>query len=149
MLKTNSKEVRKAVEDKIIEDTLDYVMESFQYIKENPTNNGYTKDVQDLIVSVYNEFQTISDKKEKEMKSLCKQLIIAKCKAEKGEFNAKAFEEWCSGLPSIINCDYYVACKAKRLVQLWLDETDEEMNKYSESQAGKLITSLMYREITR
>lgn len=57
------------------------------------------------------------------------------------------FEDWCSGLPSILDTCYYYNRSAVDDLAAILNETDDEKSKYSESQAEKRLTQLIYREI--
>lgn len=57
------------------------------------------------------------------------------------------FVYWVSGLCDEINSIYYYKPIAKDIIAEWLEETEEEKNKYSEEQAERLITSLLWREL--
>lgn len=59
------------------------------------------------------------------------------------------FKDWCQGLPSIFDTCYYYNVNAKEIIKEWLQETEEEADKYTEDQAEELITKLLYRELTR
>lgn len=60
-----------------------------------------------------------------------------------------AFFDWCAGLPSVIDtCYYYNRSAADDLARI-LEETEEEKNKYSETEAEKMLTWLIYRELRR
>ena len=59
------------------------------------------------------------------------------------------FEEWCSGLPSVLDTCYYYNRSAIEDVGNILEETEEERNLYTERQAERFLTSLIYREIFR
>lgn len=57
------------------------------------------------------------------------------------------FKEWCQGLPSALDtCYYYNRSAIKDLGDI-LEETEEERNRFTESQAGEKLTYLIYREI--
>lgn len=60
-----------------------------------------------------------------------------------------AFADWCAGLPSVLDTYYYYNRSAVEDVKNILEETDAEANKYTEQQAEELLTSLIYRELTR
>lgn len=60
-----------------------------------------------------------------------------------------AFADWCSGLPSVLDTCYYYNRSAVEDVKIILEETDAEASKYNEQQAEELLTSLIYRELTR
>ena len=58
------------------------------------------------------------------------------------------FEDWTRGLPSALNCCYW--CFNRSAVDDLgeiLEETEEERNRYSEEEAGILLTKLIYREL--
>ena len=81
--------------------------------------------------------------------------FIAKtCWSEKG-FEVKKhymtyqemFIDWCQGLPSVIDTAlYYCHESAVDLLGAMLEQTEEERNKYSEIEAEKMISYLIYRE---
>lgn len=59
------------------------------------------------------------------------------------------FVEWCAGLPSIIDtCYYYNRSAIKDLGDI-LEETDEERNRFNESQACDMLSKLIYRELCK
>lgn len=61
------------------------------------------------------------------------------------EFNK--FEDWCQGLPSILDtCYYYNRSAADDLVFLFPDN-ENEINKLSDEQAQKLLTKIIYRAL--
>ena len=64
-----------------------------------------------------------------------------------GEYNA--FIYWCQGLPTIIDTCYYYNRSAKDDVAKILEETEEEKNKYTEEDAEKLLTKLIYKEVCK
>ena len=57
------------------------------------------------------------------------------------------FDEWCSGLPSVLNTLYYYNRSAVADVAEILEETEAEANKYTETEAERLLTYLIWREI--
>lgn len=60
-----------------------------------------------------------------------------------------AFRDWCQGLPSVLDTCYYYNRSAIEDVAVILEETAEEKNRYSEAEAEKLLTALIYRELIR
>lgn len=65
-------------------------------------------------------------------------------------FNELAgFEYWVSGLPSIIDTCYYYNHPAVDDLGDILEETIEERNRYSEQDAERVLTLLIYREIKK
>ena len=57
------------------------------------------------------------------------------------------FEEWASGLPSFLDCDYYYHLTAVKILGDILEETEEERRNYDEQRAEKRLTQLLFREI--
>lgn len=57
------------------------------------------------------------------------------------------FEDWCAGLPSILDTCYYYNRSAVDDLGDILQESDAEKAKYTEQQAEKRLTQLIYREI--
>ena len=65
-------------------------------------------------------------------------------------FNELAgFEYWASGLPSIIDTCYYYNRPAVDDLGDILEETEEERNRYTETDAERVLTYLIYREIKK
>lgn len=59
-----------------------------------------------------------------------------------------AFEYWCSGLPYLLNtADYYCHNSAIDILGDILEETEEERSRFSELEAEKKLTYLIFREI--
>lgn len=59
-----------------------------------------------------------------------------------------AFEYWCSGLPSLLNtADYYYHNSAINILGDILEETEEERSRFSELEAEKKLTYLIFKEI--
>lgn len=61
----------------------------------------------------------------------------------------EVFIEWCSGLPSIIDTCYYYNRSAVEDLGDILEETEEERNRYTEQDAERLLSCLIYREIRK
>lgn len=59
------------------------------------------------------------------------------------------FDDWMQGLPSIFNADYYYHCTALDDLGVILEETEAEKARFTEADASKLLTSLIYREIKK
>lgn len=60
-----------------------------------------------------------------------------------------AFTDWAAGLPSILNTCYYYNRSAVDDLGAILEESDAEKARYSESDAEKLLTYLVYRELLK
>ena len=126
MLKTNSK--------KAIENIKNYIVNNFDF-----TNyDGYT-----------------DEKKPETFSEIAK--FIYKCFIEEKRYNndnykyseQAIFLDWCSGLPSVIDTCYFYNRSAVDDLAVILEETEAEKEKYSESNAEKLLTNLIYREIKK
>lgn len=62
--------------------------------------------------------------------------------------NQAAFIQWTSGLPSIIDTTYYLHSAVEDLRQI-LEETAEEAARYSEPEAERYLSYLIYREVSK
>ena len=122
MLKTNSK--------KALENVRSYIV------------NNFTPDNYDLEPS--NDFATVAK-------------VIYNCFIEEksgindwGRVSENViFADWCAGLPSIFNTCYYYNRSAVDDLGEILEETEEEKEKYTQTEAEKLLTALIYREIKK
>lgn len=125
MLKTNSSRAR--------ENTREYIRENF-----NP--EGYTDtppeswpDIARFIMDCFRE---------------------EKCKLDNRFLAGRIsewdlFYEWCQGLPSVLDtCYYYNRSAVNDLGQI-LEETEEEKARFTEPQAEKQLTALLYMELRR
>lgn len=61
----------------------------------------------------------------------------------------KVFTDWCQGLPSILDTCYYYNRSAVDDLGAILEETEAEKAKYSESDAERLLTHLIFRELMK
>lgn len=59
------------------------------------------------------------------------------------------FIEWCAGLPSVIDTCYYYNRSAVEDLGNILEETPEERSRYTEEDAERMLTCLIYREIMK
>ena len=60
-----------------------------------------------------------------------------------------AFEDWCAGLPSVLDtCYFYNRSAVDDLAEI-LDEGEEERSRYTEAEAERLLTALIYRELKK
>ena len=60
-----------------------------------------------------------------------------------------AFTDWCQGLPSVIDtCYYYNRSAVDDLGQI-LEETAEEKARFTEAEAERRLTWLIYRELSK
>lgn len=58
------------------------------------------------------------------------------------------FCDWCAGLPSVLDCCYYYNRSAVDDLGAILEETEAEKSRYSEQDAERVLTHLIYRELT-
>ena len=59
------------------------------------------------------------------------------------------FDYWMQGLPSIFGADYYLHCTALDDLGVILEETEAEKARFTEDDAAKLLSSLIFREIKK
>ena len=59
------------------------------------------------------------------------------------------FDDWMQGLPSIFGADYYLHCTALDNLGVILEETEAEKARFTEDDAAKLLSSLIFREIKK
>lgn len=131
MKKTNSKEVMKAIENKIIE--------SYEAAEEYFSYDGKTAKTE------YNE--------------ICKDILTAfeieKCKCDNRYIAGRIsrqdlFIDWMSGLPTAfpVSDDIFLGSAIDWLADI-LDETEEEKEKYTEDKAEIAACKLLYRELEK
>lgn len=60
-----------------------------------------------------------------------------------------AFTDWCKGLPSVLNTCYYYNRSAVEDLGAILEETAEEKARFSEPEAERRLTWLIYRELSK
>lgn len=125
MLKTNSKKARENVK---------------QYIIDHFTPDGYTETPPETWTEtaafILDEFRSakyncINDRR------------------YYGNSEQAAFIDWAQGLPSILDTCYYYNRSAADDLAVILEETNEEKNKYTEQDAERLLTYLIYVELLR
>ena len=108
------------------------------YILNNTDVTGYDKYEQpetfeQAALIIWDEFQTAKQYE------LCRpRTNIQEC-----------FIEWCAGLPSIIDTCYYYNRSAVNDLGELLEETEAEKAKYTETQAERMLSCLIYREISK
>ena len=125
MLKTNSK--------KAIENVKNYIVNNFDF---SGYEDGTTKEPE--------TFESIAK-------------FIYNCFIEEKRYNNDNFRyseqaifiDWCSGLPSVLDTCYFYNRSAVEDLGTILEKTDAEKARYSEADAEKLLTSLIYREIKK
>ena len=60
-----------------------------------------------------------------------------------------AFTDWCQGLPSVLNTCYYYNRSAVEDLGAILEETAEEKARFTEPEAERHLTWLIYRELSK
>ena len=125
MLKSNSKKARENVKN--------YILANFT--PEAYTNEPPTK-TRDIMQFIYNCF--ISEK-----------FSIENEKHYYKYNEYAAFIDWCSGLPSVIDTCYYYNRSAVDDLGAILEETANEKSRYTEVEAEKMLTYLIYQVIKK
>ena len=123
MLKTNSKKARENIRN--------YIVENFS--PENYTDTPPT-DYHGIALFIYDTFRS---EKWNGME-----------KYYRGN-EWKAFLDWCSGLPSVLDTCYFYNRSAVEDLGNILEETETERKQYEESTAENLLTMLIYNEIRK
>lgn len=59
------------------------------------------------------------------------------------------FIDWCQGLPSVLDTCYYYNRSAVDDLGNILEETEKEKSKFSEQDAEKMLSSMIYRELIK
>lgn len=114
MLRTNNKKVIAAVQQ--------HILDAINLLDvENPDKNK-------PITEVYNDFKACY------WYSYNQQRFNHQVK--------KAFIDWCYGLPTIFNIEFSTY-KQRQLLKLWLEESDEEANKFDDEKVEKLYNELI------
>lgn len=109
-----------------------------QYILENTDVTGYDKYAEpktfaEAALIIWDEFQTAKQYE------LCRpRTNIQEC-----------FTDWCAGLPSIIDTCYYYNRSAVNDLAKLLEETEAEASRFSETEAERQLTWLIFREISK
>ena len=100
--------------------------------------------------SGYDEWETLDVTSFREV---CRALLET-CEKEKFycSYPSKAamMEHWFCGLPFVINTAHYIyRANAVDMLGEWLEETESEKARFSESDAEKMISRLLIREILK
>jgi hypothetical protein len=125
MLKTNSKKARENIHN--------YIMDGF-------SPEGYTDtpptEWHDIAVFIYDTFRSEKWSYKEDFRYY-------------GGNEWKAFLDWCSGLPSVLDTCYFYNRSAVEDLGNILEETEAERKQYEESTAENLLTMLIYNEIKK
>lgn len=125
MLKSNSKKAQENIKN--------YILDNFtvdSYTDEPPT------ETRDIMQFIYNCF--ISEKFSIENE---------KRYYKYNEYNA--FVDWCAGLPSVLDTCYYYNRSAVDDLGMILEESEAEKSRYTEAEAEKMLTYLIYKVIKK
>lgn len=125
MLKTNSKKARENIKNYIVDN-----FDGTNYTDTPPT------EWREIALFIYDTFRS--------EKWNCKQDFQYYRNNER-----KAFLDWCSGLPSVIDTCYFYNRSAVEDLGNILEETEQERKQYEESTAENLLTMLIYNEIRK
>lgn len=123
MLRTNSKQVRQKVQKFIFENCVPH---------ENITFPGVACTALYIKDTFYNEFLKYDNS----------WTIRYGCVSN-------AMVEWLRGLPSVFDCAFLYCESAIKLLGDWLQETEQERNDYTETQAEDFLLHLIVNEILR
>lgn len=124
MLKTNSKKARENVMQYIRDWDMDYLQERDEHLKDDASDEEVCK----LIYSIFKS-ETDGDNRRLSEQEL--------------------FYDWAQGLAlGGLFCYYYNRSAVEDLGNI-LEQTEEQRNKYSESDSEWLLTTLIYGEVTR
>ena len=125
MLKTNSKKARENVK---------------RYILDNFSPDSYTNkpptEPREVLQFIYNCF--VSEK-----------FSIENEKRYYKYNEYSAFIDWCAGLPSVLDTCYYYNRSAVDDLGAILEETETEKARYTEAEAEKMLTYLIYNVIKK
>lgn len=100
--------------------------------------------------SGYDEWESLDTSNHQ---AVCKALLET-CEKEKFycSYPSKAamLQDWFCGLPSVLDTAYYIYhCNAVNLLGDWLEETESEKARFSESDAENMINRLIIRELLK
>lgn len=123
MLKTNSKQVKEKIREWIIKN---FEWSNYEGYYKKPETYEEMKETIALICWHEKSYQVI----------------------RQHDSFQNMFEEWCQGLPAVIDTASYYLHPAVDLVGDILEQTKEERAKYSEPEAESMMTYLIYKEIS-
>ena len=131
MLKTNSK--------KAIENIRKYIVENFHVeFSEVWETADEVNDFNEIAKYIYNDFWRVEG-------DIYKQYI----KAGRHISKEALFYDYCQGLPGILDTKYFYSRSAVDDLGEILEQTETEKAKYTEGQAEKTFTNLIFRELTK
>lgn len=136
MLKTNSKKaienIKQYICDNVIFDT-DTVDEKYYYVMELEKRKARGENIDMFSVYAYALYYIMYD-----------EVVV---QDNRGLTMYEYFIHWCEGLPGVLDTGYYLNRSAVKDLGDILEQTEAERQKYTESEAEKKLTYLMWREI--
>lgn len=129
MLRTNSKKARENVRN--------YIMTDSEYIAER------------LAEMLPNDGITAENLKESDALYCVWQCFVGEASPRWDKNVFEQFERWASGLALGGLFLYYYNVSAVQVLGDILEETEEERSKYTEEQAERLLTLLIFREVSK
>ena len=116
------------------------------------TNSKTVRERVQLFINTHVDFSGYDLEKTPETVAEINKAIFA-CFLSESKFSnilneQECFIDWCSGLPSILDCCYYLNSAVEMLGDI-LEETSAERAKYTEEQAERLFSYLIYKEVKR
>lgn len=78
-----------------------------------------------------------------------KRLPCLRYEMRRGMSEQESFVDWAQGLPSVFDTCYYYNRSAVDDLGRILEETEEEKARYTEADAEKMLSYLLYREIVK
>jgi hypothetical protein len=125
MLKTNSKAAR-------------------EHIRQYILNNTDFSDYSNFKICV-----GIDTENFKEVAKALREIFISESRYKDDRLTEKGrFIDWCQGLPSSLDTCYYYNRSAVDDLGRILEENETEKGKYSETEAAKMLSTLIYRELS-
>ena len=140
MFKTNSKEAIKNIRAYIMENADFSGYDEYSYIERMEEENARgTRNIDMFSVYAHALMNCFYNEKIKFDK-----------RYEAGRITRfELFEEWCRGLPSVIDTCYYYNRSAKDDIAKILNESESEKERFTEAQAENKLTVLIYRELEK
>lgn len=119
------------------------------------TNSKKVKEkIKDYIVKIYDDEDAIDSIQKATNFEQIKENVKKTWYDEAGQYDLKrripifeSFKKWCYGLPSLLETGDYVLGNGIKVLGDILEETEEERNRFSESEAEEKLTYLIFREI--
>ena len=114
------------------------------------------KAIENIRIYIEENFDCASYDLEKEPETFKEKacFILKTCRKEKfysshNMSDYEIFKNWCQGLPGLLDtCYYYNRSAVDDLAEI-LEETEEEKNRFTESEAEEKLTYLIYRELRK